>query len=365
MSINISPNQGEQSMSDEIYSRLADALDRLPNGFPRTASNVELRILRKIFPVEDAQLASLLTGTYEPIDPISARAERPPAEVSRQLFNMARKGMTWLDKKDGEVCFRLAPFVVGVYEASLDLMDHELAHLTEEYFNNGGVKGIMGVEPALHRVVPAQSAVKTEWVLPYDDVRAILLKSKTFNVRDCICREMKAGIGEPCEFPKHVCLNFSEAERATPKEGDISQEEALALLDEVEEIGLVHTVSNVMKGVGYVCNCCGCCCGILRGITDFGLENSVAYANYFAVIDPMTCNNCGTCIERCQVHAISEGDGYSVVDVEHCIGCGLCVTGCPNDVAVLVRRPEAEIVHPPADYSEWEHARMHTRGLAH
>ncbi|MFC2064219.1 hypothetical protein ACFLXB_03880, partial [Chloroflexota bacterium] len=243
-------------MSDEIYSRLADALDRLPNGFPRTESNVELRLLRKIFSPEDAELASLLTRDYEPIDQISERAGRPAEEVSRQLFKMARKGQTWFFKKDGKVLFRLAAFVVGIYEASLDLMDHDLAHLTEEYFNSGGVKGIMGVEPALHRVVPAQTAVKTEQILPYDDVRAILLKSKTFNVRDCICRVMKDEIGETCEFPTHVCLNFSESERAAPKEGDISQQEALALLEEVEEAGLVHTVNNVMKGVGYVCNCC-------------------------------------------------------------------------------------------------------------
>ena len=149
-------------MTDEIYSRLADALDRLPNGFPRTPGSVELRILRKIFPIEDAELASRLNGNFETIAQISARVKRPEKEVSRQLFQMARKGMTWLTKKDGQVCFRLAPFVVGVYEASLELMDHELAHLTEEYFNSGGVKGIMGVEPALHRGFPAQQADKTE-----------------------------------------------------------------------------------------------------------------------------------------------------------------------------------------------------------
>jgi len=115
--------------------------------------------------------------------------------------------------------------------------------------------------------------------------------------------------------------------------------------------------------VGYVCNCCGCCCGILRGITEWGIERSVAYANYYAVIDPAFCANCGNCIERCQVHAISEGEGFSVVDREHCIGCGLCVTGCPNDVARLVRKPEAELVHPPEDFAAWEHERLHNRGL--
>ena len=109
----------------------------------------------------------------------------------------------------------------------------------------------------------------------------------------------------------------------------------------------MHTVSNVAQGVGYVCNCCGCCCGLLRGITEHGLAGSVAHANYYAVIDPDLCAGCGTCIERCQVHAIPDEDGVSVVDRERCIGCGLCVTGCPDDVPRLLRRPEAEEIHPP------------------
>jgi len=350
-------------MSEEIYARLADALDRLPNGFPRTSNNIELKILQKIFPLEEASLAGLLTGNYESVETIAGKAGFSDEDTGKLLFKMTRRGMVWLEKQDGKVLFRLAPFVVGVYEASLDLMDHELAHLVEDYFNNGGVAGIMGVEPALHRVVPAVSAVKSEWVLPYDDVKAILLQSKTFSVRDCICRVQQSQLGEPCEFPTNVCLNFSDVERANPKPGDITQAEALALLDRVEEIGLVHTVNNVMKGVGYVCNCCSCCCGILRGVTEFGLHNSVAYANYFAVIDPLLCLDCGTCRDRCQVKAISQGEGFSVVDVEKCIGCGLCVTGCPNDVAELVRKPEAQMVHPPVDFSAWEHARLHNRGL--
>ncbi|MFX0203292.1 MAG: DUF362 domain-containing protein [Candidatus Hodarchaeota archaeon] len=69
-----------------------------------------------------------------------------------------------------------------------------------------------------------------------------------------------------------------------------------------------------MKGIGYICNCCGCCCGILRGIIDWGVENSVAHANYYAVIDPEECIGCGTCIERCYMQAISEQDGVAVLD---------------------------------------------------
>jgi MinD superfamily P-loop ATPase len=89
----------------------------------------------------------------------------------------------------------------------------------------------------------------------------------------------------------------------------------------------------------------------------------VAYANYFAEIDADECVGCGTCRNRCQVHAISEKDGVSVVDRKKCIGCGLCSTGCPNGAAKLQRKPESEIVNPPADFAAWEHERLHNRGL--
>jgi Na+-translocating ferredoxin:NAD+ oxidoreductase subunit B len=349
-------------MTDSVFEQLAEALNRLPNGFPRTVSGVEVRILKKIFPPEQAALACQLTGKFEAVEAIARRAGRPAGEVSRLLFKMARGGMVWLNKVEGKVQFRLAPFVVGVYEAQVELMDHELAHLVEDYFAEGGTQGIMGPQPALQRVVPAMRSLKAEAILPYEDVRAILLSARTFNVIDCICRTQQDKLGSPCKFPMHVCLNFSQNERS-PRTGDISQAQALALLEQCEQVGLVHTVSNVMEGVGYVCNCCGCCCGILRGITKFGIEDSVAYAAYYAVIDPQFCANCGNCIERCQVGAISEGEGFSVVDRKRCIGCGLCVSGCPNEVARLERKAEADLVSPPRDYAAWEHARLVNRGL--
>ena len=350
-------------MNENVFEQLAEALNRLPNGFPRTESGVEIRILKKIFPPEQAALACHLTGKFEPADTIARRAGQPVGEVDRLLFKMVRGGMVWLDRPDGQVCFRLAPFVVGIYEAQAEFMDHELAHLVEDYFAKGGTLGIMGPQPALHRVVPASGTVKAEAILPYEDVRAILLSAKTFNVIDCICRLQQDKLGFACKFPVHACLNFSQTERS-PRPGDISQAEALALLEQSEQVGLVHTVSNVMEGVGYICNCCGCCCGILRGITKYGLENSVAYSNYYAVIDAQFCAACGNCIERCQVSAISEGDGFSVVDRNRCIGCGLCVSGCPNNVARLERKSEAELVRPPKDFVAWEHARLANRGLA-
>jgi electron transport complex protein RnfB len=352
-----------EALTSDSYDRLADALNRLPNGFPRTSSNVEIAILKNIFSPQEAFLASQLSGRMETISTIAERVGLSLKDAEARLFEMAKRGLLWSHEEAGNRFFRLAPFVVGIYESQIEIMDHELAHLVENYMANGGAAGIMKPQPALHRVVPAQTAVKSEWILPYDDVRAILMRSKSFRLHDCICRVQQDHIGRRCSFPVRTCLSFSSAE-SKPTPYDVSQEEALAFLQKAEEMGLVHTVRNVMKEVGYVCNCCGCCCGILRGINDWGIENSVAYANYYAVINPEECLNCGTCRKRCQMHAISERDGVSIVSRKKCIGCGLCVTGCPNGAARLQRKPDNEIVTPPADFMTWEHERLRNRGLS-
>lgn len=292
-------------MTKDVYKQLTKALNSLPNGFPRTPLNVEILILKKIFSFEEAWFGSQLSDAMEPVQNIAKRVGLSKEETQVRLTNMAKRGLLWHHEHKGKTHFRLAPFIVGIYEAQLESMDHELAHLFEQYMLDGGAAGIMKPQPALHRVVPAQEAVKSEWVLPYDDVRAIILAAKTFHLQNCICRVQQDFIGRKCNFPLRTCLSFSNLE-CPSRQGDISQAEALAFLDNAEEIGLVHTVSNVVKEFGYICNCCGCCCGILRGITEWGIENSVAHANYYSVINTDECQGCGTCRERCQVHAIYE-----------------------------------------------------------
>lgn len=350
-------------MSDNVYEQLANALDKLPNGFPRTDSGIELEILKRIFTLEEARIASQLGREMESYVDISTRVGLEPETAKETLSEMARKDLLWNTEIGGTPLYRLAPWIVGIYEAQLEMMDHEFAHLVEEYLHEGGMEGLMKPLLSIHRVVPVQSAVKSEWILPYDDVKAIINSSKSFGVRDCICRKQQGYTGRKCDFPLDICLNFSSRERS-PRPGDISKEEALALLDKAEEIGLVHTVSNVMEGLSYVCNCCGCCCVFLRGVAEFGVENSVAQANYYGVIDEGECIGCGVCEKRCQVNAISIVDGLTVIEKERCIGCGLCVTSCATGAAGLILKPENERVDPPADFSTWENERLKNRGLA-
>ncbi len=354
----------DQEAVNGWYERLADSLNKLPNSFPRTSSNIEITLLKKIFLPEEAFLAGQLTGNPEPASVISERAGLSGQETFNRLKAMMDRGFVWGDSNIG--LFRLAPFVVGIYEAQLERMDHELAHLFEEYLEQGGID-IMKPRPAIHRVVPAQSVIKTEWILPYDKLRELLMSCNTFRVRDCICRKQQDLEGtRKCNFPLHVELIFYKGPETAeaPALPYVTKEEALAVLDETEKIGLVHSVSNVANGVYYVCNCCGCCCGILRGITQFGIEHSVAASNYYSVIDPDKCVGCGTCVTRCHMKAITAPVDISVVDRAKCIGCGLCASGCPSHVARLEPKPSEEIVNPPENFAAWEHQRLVNRGMA-
>ncbi|UCG54547.1 MAG: 4Fe-4S ferredoxin, partial [Dehalococcoidia bacterium] len=157
-------------MSIDAYEKLAKALDLLPGSFPPTKSRVELQILRKIFSPEEALLASYMTGTSETVRVIAGRANLSAQETEKRLRKMRARDIIWGSQKDGLRKFRLAPFIVGIYESQWDVMDHELAHLFEQYWSEGGAAGIMCYKPALLRVVPAQQALKYEIILPYDDV---------------------------------------------------------------------------------------------------------------------------------------------------------------------------------------------------
>ncbi len=42
---------------EDIYERLAAALDALPRGFPRTKSGVEIKLIKMAFTPEEAPLA--------------------------------------------------------------------------------------------------------------------------------------------------------------------------------------------------------------------------------------------------------------------------------------------------------------------
>jgi electron transport complex protein RnfB len=122
----------------------------------------------------------------------------------------------------------------------------------------------------------------------------------------------------------------------------------------------------MQQGRFFICNCCGCCCAVLRSINELGIPASTTInSHYYAEIDQDECTDCGICAdERCQVNAIVESEdvSYQVVP-EKCIGCGLCITACPTDAIKMVHRPEDQLVTPPLGEAEWFKERGRLRGV--
>lgn len=353
---------------EDVYRRLATKLHELPNGFPPTESGVELKILRKIFSPEEAEMALKMRPLPETAEALAERLERSQEEMQAILDDMVMKGQIGTAKMNGRQVYMLAPFVVGIFEFQLNRLDKELADLMEEY--GPALLGTLGgFGPSLMRVVPVNAKIDGQHqVHRYEDIRLLLEGAKSFQVVDCICRKERALHGKTCKHSVEVCLGFSNSEGAfdTYRRGKtISKAEALEVLKKSEEEGLVHCTYNVQAGNMFVCNCCSCCCGILRGMKSFNAPFLLAKSDYFAVIDQETCAACGFCMEeRCPMEAIVEENGAYRVNPERCIGCGVCTTSCPADAIGLIRKPESERDEPPANIVDWYFKRAGSRGIS-
>jgi Fe-S-cluster-containing hydrogenase component 2 len=343
----------------DVYRRLAEKLDQLPAGFPKTQSGVELKILKKVFSEAEAELALKLRPIPETAEVIAQRLGTPVEEMRATLDEMAKKGQIGCLKFHGQQVYIFAPFVVGIYEFQLYRIDKELADLFEEYFpiliETLGHHG-----PALARVVPINDQIKGQSrILPYEDVSQLIADAKSFRLHMCICRKERELAGSPCSYSSEVCMTFSREEGAydyfTLGGREITKEEALGVLKKAEEEGLVHNVFyNTKSGHFGICNCCPCCCGVLRGVKELGATQILARSNYVARIDVDACSACGVCAdERCPMDAITEEDGEYRVDTDRCIGCGVCAPTCPTDAISLEERPEADKTEPPDNILEW------------
>ena len=58
---------------DDVYRRLQKHIDELPVGYPATESGVELRILRRLFTPEEAEVALALSAIPETVEKIQHR----------------------------------------------------------------------------------------------------------------------------------------------------------------------------------------------------------------------------------------------------------------------------------------------------
>ncbi|MFX1511179.1 MAG: DUF362 domain-containing protein [Promethearchaeota archaeon] len=341
----------------DVYKRLQEHLNGLPVGFPNTKSGVELNLLRQLFTVEEAEMACHLSPFPATAVDIAEKIGQSPENVESLLEQMSTKGLVFNSRKGGTTTYRANWFIIGIFEYQVNRMTKEFVEDFDQYMEEGLRDELYTYDKNQLRVVPVNKAVDAIiQVAPYDDARELIKQQSKISVQNCICKQKKDLQEKSCSViqEREVCLAFSTGAYYFIEHGlgrEITHEEALKLLDFAEKKGLVLSPGNAQKTFA-MCLCCGDCCEFLINLKKYPKPSSLVDSNYFALVDSDLCAGCETCLDRCQMDAISIVDDIAKINLDRCVGCGLCVTTCPEDALSLKQKVEDEFVIPPANGNE-------------
>ncbi len=326
------------------YEKFQELIDNHPSGAPK--SDFFLEILRILFTEEEIQVALAVSFKNKSVEDIAKASSRSVDETSRLLEAMADKTVIYCKEKDGRKTYALLPTIPGLFEFPFmtgggSSEKDRLAGLWEEYHAEAMGMAFCGNPTPLMRVIPVEKSLEgMTTVHPYEEVAQCIETADFIAVTNCACR---VSVGK-CDKPIDVCMVFGPlgeflVQRKHAKH--VSKAEAIEVLRRAEEAGLVHTSNNSADRANLICNCCPCCCTVLRGRTQLHHPHAFSPSRYEALVNAEECTGCGVCSdERCPMEAIDVIDGTAVIYPEKCIGCGLCVSGCPVQAVILVQRKE-------------------------
>lgn len=351
-----------------IYEQLAWHLAALGMGYPYREDLLE--ILVQNFSPEEAAVALALPTRVAPLEPvgvdeIAMHSSLPREQLVEVLERLTARGLLFSGQtRDGSKGYALHQVGFGFpqsfyWQGEETPHGRQMASLIGKYFSRQVTQeayGSTATKP--YRYIPPDSALPAslQAVYPYHMMENVLQKARVFAVAHCPCRMIVNMHGKRCDHPLEVCLKFDEMAQYLIDRGlgrEINREEALAIIKQSEEAGLVHFVDNAQGGVKHNCNCCGCACWNVGTIRRRKIARDDLMATYFIrVTEEDNCTGCGECVSICPVDSLTMNDVLPVVDNEWCIGCGVCVTRCPNQAAKLILRQDKSAEQPAASFRE-------------
>ena len=316
--------------------------------------------------------AALLTGMpFAPkgIEELADRKGMDPSDLSARLDALAQKGLVFRMQRGDALFYGLNDAFLVFLRSSFwpgrtDEESRRLAPEVNAYFHAGLFDPYEGIQTRGLRAIPVETAVDVDAgkaILPYEDVAKVLDAQTEFCVAVCPCRHRKNldPALPDCKYTTENCLHFGSLARYMVENGlgrPISRREAGDILKQAAEEGLVHGVSNWIKGVDTICNCCKCCCMWFESFHVLGHDKSMDASNFIVSSNPETCKACGLCVKRCPMEALSleaspraKNKKGQAADLrsDRCIGCGVCAYKCPTRSLVLV--PRETVTDPPQD----------------
>ena len=202
-----------------------------------------------------------------------------------------------------------------------------------------------GKEITLNRELTSKQEVHTKKSMYH-----ILEKHKDeLCVGNCLCRShKKISTGDDCGYdvPLQSCMMVGAIADNLVKNGSarkLTFEEAVALLEEFDEKGCVHTSFHYKNDANLeafaICNCCTDCC-INYGDFKKGALSKVYTRSFYkpVMVDESACVGCDICGKYCPTAATyyDKTKKKLVFNYENCVGCGQCVTQCKFNVRKMV-----------------------------
>jgi len=338
----------------DLYRQLQEHLDKLPIGFPKTESGVEIKILHHLFDTLEAKLALCLSLGNTSVPTVQKRMKRKFKEDYKQddlrkmLDKMYLSGSISRSKNE-PFKYSNAMLAIGMFEFQLGHLSKEFMELMHQYFDEGFNDEFFRSSLPQLRASPHMDAIVPEYnIATYDNMRKVVEKTnKTIAVANCVCKEGEALLGKSCKQTNNieVCISFGASAYLDRGQARvISKDECLEILNRAESEGLVLQPGNSLQPF-CICLCCGCCCGVLTSAKKYDNPAELIAHNFYARVNNEVCNGCSLCVKRCQMDAIQIEEKTAVIDLDRCIGCGLCVTTCKKEAIHLLEKEKKTV--PP------------------